>query len=158
MKAARKTTARASSDATQIRRRIESWAAALRAKDLDAVMEHYAPRFVAYDLAPPLQHRREETKQGLAEWFPTWDGPIGYEIRDLDVTVGDNVAFAHSLNRLSGKRTDGETTSVWFRATVCLRKSDGEWMVVHEHTSVPFYMDGSYRAAVDLTPTRAEAQ
>jgi hypothetical protein len=24
--------------------------------------------------------------------------------------------------------------------------------VTHEHMSVPFYMDGSYRAAVDLKP------
>ena len=67
------------------------------------------------------------------------------ELRDLDVTCGDDLAYTHSLNHLTGKRTDGETTDVWFRATVCLRKIDGEWMVAHEHTSVPFYMDGSYR-------------
>jgi ketosteroid isomerase-like protein len=29
---------------------------------------------------------------------------------------------------------------------------NGEWRIVHDHSSVPFYMDGSYRAAVDLKP------
>jgi ketosteroid isomerase-like protein len=125
---------------------------ALRAKDIEGVMAHYAPEMLAFDLAPPLQHRRDGIRHGLAEWFPTWEGPIGYEFRDLAITVGDGVAFSHSLNRLSGKRTSGEATDVWVRSTVCFREIDGEWMVVHEHTSVPFYMDGSFRASVDLKP------
>jgi uncharacterized protein (TIGR02246 family) len=139
-------------DEAHIRRRIESWTAALRAKDLQGVLSHYAPDSVSFDLAPPLQHRRDALGKGLGEWFPTFVGPIGYEIRDLAVTVGDDAAFSHSLNRLTGKRTGGESTDVWLRATVCFRKIDGEWMIVHEHASVPFYMDGSYRAAVDLAP------
>ncbi len=139
-------------DDTRIRDRIESWARALRAKDLPGVMSHYASDVVSFDLAPPLQHHREAVARGLTEWFPTWDGPIGYEITELAVTVGGDVAFTHSLNRLTGKRRDGEATDVWFRATVGLRKIDGEWRVVHEHASVPFYMDGSFRAAVDLRP------
>jgi ketosteroid isomerase-like protein len=53
---------------------------------------------------------------------------------------------------MHGIRTDGEETDVWVRATLCFRKIDGVWKVVHEHTSVPLYMDGSDRAAVDLTP------
>jgi ketosteroid isomerase-like protein len=36
--------------------------------------------------------------------------------------------------------------------TLCLTKVDGAWLIEHEHTSTPFYMDGSFRAAVDLTP------
>jgi PhnB protein len=47
---------------------------------------------------------------------------------------------------------DGEQTNVWVRATVGLRKIDGKWLIVHAHESVPFYKDGSYRAAVDLKP------
>jgi ketosteroid isomerase-like protein len=36
--------------------------------------------------------------------------------------------------------------------TVCLRKLDGTWRITHEHNSTPFYMDGSFRAALDLQP------
>ena len=141
-----------SGDEAQIRRRIEEWAKALRAKDLDGVMSHYAKDIVVFDLAPPLQHRGDAVRKGLAEWFPTFQGPIGFEMRDLTVTAGGDVAFSRSLNRISGKRTSGETTDVWVRSTVCFRKIDGEWKVVHEHASVPFYMDGSFRASVDLKP------
>jgi PhnB protein len=136
----------------RIRQRIGSWAEALRRKDVDGVLSHYTADALSFDLAPPLQHGRDAVRRGLTEWFPTWKGSIGYEITDLRITVGDDVAFTHSLNHLTGTRTNGDTSDVWFRATVCLRREHGEWRVAHEHTSVPFYMDGSFRAAVDLRP------
>jgi hypothetical protein len=39
-------------------------------------------------------------------------------------------------------------------ATVGLRKSEGVWMITHEHFSVPIYMQPprQYEAALDLKP------
>jgi uncharacterized protein (TIGR02246 family) len=138
---------------TEIRQLIDNWAKALRAKDINGLMSNYAPDMVLFDLAPPLQYKGAEAyRKSWEEWLPTFQGPVGYEIRDLSITTGDDVAFCHSVNRISGTRTDGEKTDTWVRATVCYRKIDGTWMVTHEHVSVPFYMDGTYRAAVDLKP------
>ena len=140
-------------DEAKVRAVIDDWAKAIAAKDIDAVMSHYAADIVTFDLAPPLQTTGADAlKKSLEAWFPTFRGPIGYEIRDLCITTGDDVAFCRSLNRISGARTDGEETDVWVRATVGLRKISGKWLIVHAHESVPFYMDGSYRAAVDLKP------
>lgn len=137
----------------QIRQLIDRWAESLRSKDVNAVMSHYAPDIVAFDLAPPLQYRGAGTyRKNWEAWFPTFRGSIGYEIRDLSIAASDDVAFCHSFNRITGSRTDDEKTDVWVRATFCCRKIDGKWKIVHEHQSVPFYMDGSYRAALDLTP------
>ena len=108
---------------------------------------------VSFDLAPPpLQYvGREALRKSLAEWFPTFEGPIGYDVHDLNVTAGGDVAFCRSLNRLSGTRINGEETDVSVRATIGCRRVYGTWLIAHEHLSVPFYMDGSSRAAVDLT-------
>ena len=38
------------------------------------------------------------------------------------------------------------------RATFVLRNSENKWLIAHEHSSVPFHMDGSLRAAIDLAP------
>jgi PhnB protein len=135
----------------QIRALIEDWARAMRAKDVDGVMAHYAADSVTFDLAPPLFSTGADAK-GLQAWFATWEAPIGYDIRYLSVTAGDDVAFCHGLNRLSGTKTDGEKADVWFRLTLGLRKLGGAWRIAHQHESVPFYMDGSFRAAVDLKP------
>jgi ketosteroid isomerase-like protein len=56
-------------------------------------------------------------RKSLEEWFLTFRGPVGYEIRDLSITAADEVAFCHGLNRISGARTDGTETDVWVRAT-----------------------------------------
>lgn len=137
----------------EIRALIADWARAIRAKDVDAVMRHYAADVVAFDLAPPLQYAGADAlRASLAAWFPTFRGPLGYDVRELDVTAGADVAFCRSLNRISGMRADGAATDVWVRATIGLRRIDGTWKVTHEHASVPFYMDGSHRAAVDLQP------
>jgi ketosteroid isomerase-like protein len=141
------------SDEVEIRERIDQWAKALRAKDLDGLMSHYTRDILVFDLAPPLQYVGIDAyRKNFKEWFSSFQGPIGYEIRDLSITAGGDVAFCHSLNRISGTRTNGEETDVWVRATVGFRKIDGKWMVTHEHVSVPFYMDGSDKAALDLKP------
>jgi ketosteroid isomerase-like protein len=125
---------------------------ALRPKNIDALMSNYASDIVLFHVPSPLQYRGAEAyRKNWQQWLPTFGGPIGYEIRELSVTTGDVVAFCHSLNRSSGTRTNGEASDVWVRATVGYRKIDGEWMVTHEHVSVPFYMDTG-KAACDLKP------
>jgi uncharacterized protein (TIGR02246 family) len=137
----------------QIRGLIEAWAAAVRAKDAAGALAAHAPDFLAFELAPPLQHRGAEVnRKGLEEWFASFRGPVGYEIRDLQVTAGADVAFAHSLNRISGARTDGTETDVWVRATACFRKTGERWTLAHEHVSVPFEMTPPFKASLDLKP------
>ena len=140
-------------DEAQIRRLIDDWAKALHAKDVDAIMACYAPDVLVFDLAPPLRHAGADLhRTNFAEWFKTFRGPIGSQMRDLHIAAGDDVAFCHGLNHIGGERTSGERTDLWVRVTVCCRKIDGRWKVAHEHVSVPFHMDGSFRAAVDLAP------
>jgi uncharacterized protein (TIGR02246 family) len=140
-------------DEPQIRQLIDGWAKALRAKDIKGIMSNYVPEILVFDIAPPLLYKGADAyRKNYEAWFESWQGPIGYEIRDLSITAGDGVAFSHSLNRIYGKRTNGEETDVWVRVTACFRKINGKWLIAHEHISVPLYMDGSDRAAVDLKP------
>ena len=137
----------------ELRSLVERWAGRLRAKDVEGVLSHYAPDIVSFDLAPPLEHvGAQSVRESLEAWFPTFSGALGYEVRNLVVAAGDDLAFCRSLNRISGARTDGTVTEVWIRVTLCCRRIEGAWKIVHEHASVPFYMDGSYKAAIDLSP------
>ena len=117
--------------------------------DADAIADAYAPDAVIFDLAPPLV-RRGMNRENVAAWLAGWDGPIQIDARDVDLTVDGNLAFVSALNRMRG-RQGGEDQDMWYRTTMCLRRISGRWRIVHDHASVPFYMDGSFRAAVDLT-------
>lgn len=145
--------AKNSKNEAQVRVVIDSWAKAVGAKDVEGAMACFAPDVLTFDLAPPLQHAgREVVRKGMEEWFPTWEGPIGLEIRDLHVTADDHVAYCTSLQRISGTKAGGEKPDLWCRSTTCLQKINGAWRIAHEHTSTPFYMDGSNKAALDLKP------
>lgn len=118
--------------------------------DADAIADSYAPDAVIYDLAPPLG-RRGMNRDSIAAWLASWEGPILVDARGFNLTVDGDLAFASAFNRMRG-RQGGEDQDMWYRTTICLRKTSGRWRIVCDHASVPFYMDGSYRAAVDLKP------
>jgi ketosteroid isomerase-like protein len=141
-----------SKDEVDIRALVESLDKAHHNKDAAAIAAPYAQNAVVCDLAPPLSHHGMDLQTKQA-WLDTWEGPIDRESRDFNVTVSGDFAFCHGFYRLGGTpKAAGRPISFWMRATVCLLRTEGAWRIVHEHTSVPFYMDGSLRPAFDLKP------
>jgi ketosteroid isomerase-like protein len=138
-----------------LRQLMDDQASAMQSRDADYLVSRYAVDAVTFDLAPPLQNVGASVHDAEAQraWFAGFDGAIDYEIRDLAVIGGDEFAVCRSLNRLAATpKGTAHRFELWFRATVCWRRSKDGWQIVHEHNSTPFYMDGSLRAAVDLTP------
>lgn len=124
-------------DVRHIRGLIEAWRQAVLAKDVDALVRHYAEDVVVFDVVPPASVRGIETyREHWQRWFDSMKGPLAFEMRDLEVAASGDLAFAHTVNRVAV----GEQEDI-VRATVCFRKTGGEWRVVHEHASVPLTMD-----------------
>ena len=138
-------------DETGIRSLIDERVKALYAKDAQAVISCLAPDYVPFTLAPPLVSTMTSAKE-YESWFATWQGPIGTEIRDLAIAVSGDLGVSHSLNLMTGTAASGHEVKLWYRQTLSFRKIHGAWTIVHEHESVPFSMDGSFRAAIDLKP------
>ena len=126
-------------DEAQIRNLIDSWADAVRAQDVESMMSSYSPDVISFDAVGGLQLiGAKATRKRAEEWVSSFSAPIGYVTRDLAITAGQDVAFSHSLNQVSGTTKDGKLVDMWVRATIGFRKVDGEWLVTHEHISVPF--------------------
>jgi ketosteroid isomerase-like protein len=139
-------------DQADIRQRIDKFAEAVRAMDLEAVRAIYAPDIISFDIVPPLQHVGAEAKmKNWVDVFATFKRPLGYEIRDLTITLGADIAFGHSLNRISGTLKDGNRRDSWLRWTTCFRKIDGNWLIAHDQVSVPLDPE-SGRALLNLEP------
>ena len=139
-------------DEAEIKRVIEGGVEAIRDKNIEGVMALYAQEVVSFDIVPPLRYVGAEAyRKRWEETFSSFQGPIGYEIHDLSITVGDDVAFTHSLNRISGTMNTGQKTDLWLRATVCFRKINGQWLIVHTQVSVPVDLQTG-RAVLSLKP------
>jgi len=140
------------SDEAEIRKLIDDREKAVRARDVDGSIANIAPDIVWFDVVNPLHHIGSDALRKRAEqWFASFEGPIGYEIRNLSVTAGDDVAFSHGLNHVSATKLGGGQLDMWWRTTVCFRKIDDQWTVTHEHNSVPFEVE-SGKASLDLKP------
>ena len=124
----------------------------LRDKNIEGVMALYAQEVVSFDIVPPLRYIGADAfRKVWEEVFFVYQGPIDYEIADLSITVGDDVAFTHSLNRISGTMNTGQKTDLWLRWTACLRKINGKWLIVHHQNSVPVDLEHG-KAVLDLKP------
>jgi len=139
-------------DEALIRDRMGMTVEGIKRKDFDLLKQAYAPDVVSFDVEPPLQH------VGLAAKMKNWERAfkifqeISYEIRDLTITVGDEVAFGHGFGRLSGTLQNGTATSgMWVRGTFCFRKINGAWLITHDQASVPFDVTTG-KGVTDLEP------
>lgn len=127
---------------------------AMRGRDAATIAADYAPDALKFDLAPPLQNVGVDAA-ALQAWLDGFDGEIDFAVTDLAISVSTDasLAFCHSLNRLSTTPHGADFRfTLWYRATLCLRQTPTGWQIAHEHNSTPFYMDGTLRAATDLTP------
>ena len=135
-----------------IRQRVENYAKAVRAKNIEGVMSLYAPDIVSFDVDPPLRYAGADNKRRAWQaFFAAHPGPVAYEVRDLAVTTQGDLAFVHSVNRVSGTLASGHISDLWVRWTACFRRIDGVWLVVHDHVSVPADLAHG-KAIVNLTP------
>jgi ketosteroid isomerase-like protein len=122
----------------QIRQLIATWAASVRAKHMEGILANHAPDILLFDVPPPVQAREIDAYRKSWEQFFPWFGHAGvFELSELSITAGADVAFCHGLIRCGGTETSGESGELVVRLTVCLRKINGQWTVVHEHHSEP---------------------
>jgi ketosteroid isomerase-like protein len=121
-------------------------------KDAAAIAAPYASDATIFNLAPPLEHRGVNLAEKKT-WLDSWETPVEIVPKDFAFTVSGEFAFAHGLLHMSGTKKGSEgAVRFWMRETMCFERMRGQWRIVHEHTSVPFYMDESLRPAFDLQP------
>ena len=131
----------------RIRECVNTLVQALRAKNVDALMAHYASDMVTFDLGSPLQVQGADAyRKNFEAWFASTQGSIDFELHDLHVEAGGDVAFCHYLGHVESTRTTGKKADYWVRVTAGLRKIDSRWVIIHEHISMPIdlmTMDGT---------------
>ena len=126
-------------DEQAVRQLVERWADAVHRGDMDAVLADHASDIVMFDVPPP-----DDGVRGIGAYRETWppffewqaQGP-SFEIVSLEVTAGDQVAFAHALLRCGSPQELAERPERRLRLTLGLRKEQGRWVVAHEHHSFP---------------------
>ncbi|MEO9812417.1 MULTISPECIES: nuclear transport factor 2 family protein [Marinobacter] len=123
---------------SEIRTVLESWAAATREGRQDDILKNHAIDLVIFDVLPPMKYVSAESyRRSWEEWQPESQGEATFNLENLSITASQDVAFAYSFIRCGGTLPDGRTFQDLVRATFCLRKENGSWIIKHQHISKP---------------------
>lgn len=129
----------AAQDEADIRRLIAAWSQALEAKNADGLTSAYAPDALLFDAIPPYKTVGADNIRTVWEnCLPCFPDEFTSEHRDLVVHVDGDIALVHGLHHFVTTPADHPCGQTWMRVTVCYRRIDGRWKVVHEHVSIPF--------------------
>ncbi len=121
------------SNEAQVKKVIDNWCQAIRDVNYKSIISGHTDDMLMFDVPLPLQSK------GLDEYKKTWDlffqyssgGQGSFELEELKITAGENVAFCTALV-IIGKGRKPEC-----RLTIGLKKIDGRWLIAHEHHSAP---------------------
>ena len=123
---------------TQIKTLIEDWVKAVNRKDIDAILAHHSSGLVMYDVPFPFQSVGIDAYRKTWDYFFNWNKDLGFfETKDLHITADENVAFCFSAMICKGYDENGKVYDLDFRLTVGLRKINNQWIIIHEHHSIP---------------------
>ena len=136
----------------QLRDLIDERVAAVHAKDPGPLAARQHPDVVSFNVLPPLTVRGSEAVQRQTQdWFDAYPGPIGYEVSDVAVEADGDLGWCRFVYHVSGTLATGDDVDMWVRASLTCRRVDGEWLIVHDHESVPFD-PSTGQALLDLAP------
>lgn len=127
-------------DEPAIRALEDRFAAALNAGDIDAMMQNYVQgeSLVVFDVVPRKEYRGADNyRRNWMDFFSHFKGRPNIAITKLCITVEGNIAFSHSIQHVTGTSTQGDAVDRTVRVTDCYCKIDGNWLIVHEHISMP---------------------
>ena len=124
-------------DETELCALIARWSKAVRDQDIAGIRADHDSNVLMFDVPPPFLSRGLDAYMATWETFFAWQAkPVQFDLHDIAITAGNDVAFATALGRCCDL-SSGERVDLEFRLTMGFRKLDGKWRILHEHHSIP---------------------
>ncbi len=125
-------------DAESIRVLLLDWARNTQNDQRDLILANHHSDLTIFDVLPPMQYTSAAEYQASWDaWQPESVGSTVFELQNLKITAGSDVAFAYAFIRCGGTTPKGRKFEDTVRATFCLQKFDAEWLIMHQHVSKP---------------------
>jgi ketosteroid isomerase-like protein len=119
--------------AREIEQVIRTWEKAIQSGDVEVILENHTQDVLMFDVPEPMQSKGIEAYRDGWELFFRYGepGPEVFVIENLNVTAGNEVAFATGLLHI------GSSTAPICRLTLGLKLVRDRWLIAHEHHSAP---------------------
>jgi len=121
----------------KVRELVENWAQAVRTRDINAILAHHSQDIVMFDVPPPLQSTGLDAYRKTWELFFKYTKEGVFDIQELHIAAGETVAFCFAIMKCEDAYKSRKYIPIDFRLTIGLEKINGQWIITHEHHSVP---------------------
>jgi ketosteroid isomerase-like protein len=122
---------------------IDRYTAAVEAVDKQALLELYSPGARIFDAFMQWECRGpEEWSAHLEDWFSHMSSHgSAASATDVEIRATDEMALLTMFMHYSDQREDGENEGMSNRLTWVAVPNGDDWVIIHEHTSVPLNDD-----------------
>jgi uncharacterized protein (TIGR02246 family) len=134
----------ANADKAAIQALEDTYNEGFNAKDVDKVMSVYLPgkELFVFDVVPPREYKGSDAyRKDFEGLFAAFTGPIKNSISDQTIHVFGSLAYGHNIQSGEFTGKDGAKVKIVVRTTDIYRKTDGKWLIVEEHNSLPVDID-----------------
>lgn len=122
--------------AKKILTQIQKWDDALKNNDLEKMTQHYADDISLFDVSSQL-NGLEQYKTELEKVSPYFTSSMDIRRRDIKIHVSGDFAFLYCYTKLENPQLSSILQMPWCRTTLCLQKKDEQWILLHQHISIP---------------------
>jgi ketosteroid isomerase-like protein len=129
--------ARSTENEIEIRQLVENWAKAVRNRDVENILAYHSNEIVMYDVPKPFQSVGIEAYRKTWETFFAFTKPGVFDIQQIAIFSDDNIAFCFGTMKCADKSNSADYIELDFRLTIGLKKINDQWIIVHEHHSIP---------------------
>ena len=137
----------------QIHHVLERYQSTVLAKDLEGFLRLYSDDIRIFDTWENWSHEGKDAwRRVVANWFSSLgEETVSVGLEQIQMTVGADLAIASALVTYTAFSPAGQALrSIQNRMSVALAKEGEDWLIVHEHTSVPI-ASGDMRAVTVKT-------
>jgi uncharacterized protein (TIGR02246 family) len=121
----------------EVQELIENWVEAVRKRDLQNILAYHSDDIVMFDVPQPFK------SIGMDAYRKTWDTFFKYtkagvfDIQEMNVVADNAVAFCFATMKCEDKSSGNDYQELNFRLTIGLKKINNQWIIFHEHHSIP---------------------
>lgn len=121
----------------EIKTLIDKWALAVRNEDIAGIMANHDNDMVMFDVPFPLQSKGIEEYRKTWDLYFSWSREGVFDILEMKIIADENIGFCFGTMRCTGTNKEGLREDLIFRLTVGLKTKNGQWIICHEHHSLP---------------------
>jgi ketosteroid isomerase-like protein len=131
------TTKKSATDEAVIRALVESWVKGCT-RNINGILAIDSPEISTFDFPGPTRSTGIEAYKRTLDVCFSWSRESGaFNVSEMNIAMGSDVAFVAGLVRCAGTASSEEREELRLRLTICLHKIGDQWIVTHEYHSIP---------------------